>query len=93
MAAAHNLLETDEPYNLLSGYRTSRTNAYLRSKSRRVAKDSYHMKGKAADLRLSSRSVENIARAASSIKMGGVGRYYRSNFVHVDSGPIRTWVS
>ena len=91
LAAAHHLLETEEPYNLLSGYRTARTNAYLRSRSRRVAKDSYHMKGQAADLRLSSRSVSQLARAALSIRAGGVGRYSRSNFVHMDSGPVRTW--
>lgn len=91
IAAAHHLLETEEPFQLLSGYRTARTNAYLRSKSRKVAKDSYHIKGKAADLRLSSRSVQQMARAALSINAGGVGRYSRSNFVHMDSGPVRTW--
>lgn len=91
LAAAHHLLETEEPFQLLSGYRTARTNAYLRSRSRKVAKDSYHIKGKAADLRLSSRSVDQMARAAMSINIGGVGRYSRSNFVHMDSGPVRAW--
>jgi uncharacterized protein YcbK (DUF882 family) len=91
LAAAHHLMETEEPYQLLSGYRTARTNAYLRSRSRKVAKDSYHIKGKAADVRLSSRSVNQMARAAASINVGGVGRYSRSNFVHMDCGPIRTW--
>lgn len=91
IAASHNLLDTDEPFLLLSGYRTSRTNSMLRSKSRSVAKDSYHVKGMAADLRLRSRSVGQIARAGLSCRAGGVGRYSRSNFVHLDCGPIRSW--
>lgn len=91
LAAAHNLLETEEPFLLLSGYRTSRTNRMLRSRSRRVAKDSYHVKGMAADIRLGSRSVGQIARAGVACRAGGVGRYSGANFVHLDSGPIRTW--
>ena len=91
MAAAHNLMDIDEPYLLLSGYRTPQTNAMLRRRSRRVAKTSLHMKGQAADLRLKSRSVSQMARAAKACNAGGVGRYSRSNFVHMDCGPIRTW--
>lgn len=91
IAATHNLLDVNEPYMLLSGYRCPATNAMLRSKSRSVAKNSLHMKGQAADLRLASRSVSQISRAASSCHAGGVGRYSRSNFVHMDCGPVRTW--
>ena len=91
MAAAHNLLDVDEPYMLLSGYRTSQTNALLRSRSRGVAKNSLHVQGQAADLRLASRSVHQMSRAASACKAGGVGRYSSSNFVHMDCGPVRTW--
>lgn len=91
LAAAHNILDTNEPFQLLSGYRSQRTNSMLRSRSRRVAKDSYHVKGMATDVRLSSRSVSQMARAAVSCHGGGVGRYSRSNFVHMDCGPIRTW--
>ena len=93
MAATLNLLDTDEPFLVLSGYRTSRTNNMLRFKSRNVAKQSYHVKGMAADLRLGSRSVKQIARAGVSCRSGGVGKYYRSNFVHLDCGPVRSWVS
>lgn len=93
IAATHNLLDTDEPFQLLSGYRTRHTNSMLRSKSRRVAKDSYHVKAMAADLRIGSRSVAQVAKAGTALRQGGVGRYYRSNFVHLDCGPIRTWVS
>lgn len=91
MAASHNLLDANEPYMLLSGYRSPATNAMLRRRSRGVAKNSLHMKGQAADLRLASRSVSQMARAASACKAGGVGRYSRSNFVHMDCGAVRSW--
>ena len=91
MAAAHNLMDVSEPYMLLSGYRSPKTNAMLRSRSSGVAKNSLHLKGQAADLRLNSRSVNQMARAASACKAGGVGRYSGSNFVHMDCGAVRTW--
>lgn len=91
MAATHNLLEVSEPYMLLSGYRSPATNAMLRARSSGVARDSLHMKGQAADLRLSSRSVGQMAQAAAACAAGGVGRYSRSNFVHMDCGPVRHW--
>jgi uncharacterized protein YcbK (DUF882 family) len=91
IAATQNLLETDEPYLMLSGYRTPHTNAMLRSNSRGVASNSYHMKGMAADLRMKSRSIKQMAKAALSCNAGGVGTYGRSNFVHMDCGPVRTW--
>ncbi|WP_170760713.1 YcbK family protein [Ruegeria lacuscaerulensis] len=91
MAASHNLLDVNEPYMLLSGYRSPQTNAMLRSRSRRVAKNSLHMKGQAADLRLASRSVSQMAKAAMSCRAGGVGKYSRSNFVHMDCGEVRSW--
>ena len=91
MAAAHNLLDVNEPYMLLSGYRSPQTNAMLRSRSRGVAKNSLHVRGQAADLRLSSRSVNQMARAALACQGGGVGLYSGSNFVHMDCGVVRSW--
>ncbi|MBN2907167.1 MAG: DUF882 domain-containing protein [Rhodobacteraceae bacterium] len=91
MAAAHSLMDVHEPYMLLSGYRSPQTNAMLRARSSGVAKNSLHMKGQAADLRLQSRSVNQMARAASACHSGGVGRYSGSNFVHMDCGPVRSW--
>ena len=91
MAAAHNLMDAREPYLLLSGYRSPKTNAMLRARSRGVAKNSRHMVGEAADLRLGSRSVNQMYRAAVACRGGGVGRYSRSNFVHMDCGPVRSW--
>lgn len=93
MTAAHNLMDVSEPYMLISGYRSPKTNAMLRSRSSGVAKNSRHLKGEAADLRLNSRSVNQMARAAASCNAGGVGRYSGSNFVHMDCGPVRSWGS
>ncbi len=91
LAAAHRLLETSEPFNLLSGYRSPKTNAMLRRNNRGVATKSYHMKGMAADLKLRSRSVHQMASAGLACRSGGVGRYARSGFVHMDCGPVRSW--
>ncbi|MCA1774497.1 MAG: DUF882 domain-containing protein [Loktanella sp.] len=91
MAASHRLLDVNEPYMLLSGYRSPETNTMLRSRSSGVAKNSLHLSGKAADLRLSSRSVRDMARAAQACAAGGVGSYSGSNFVHMDCGAVRSW--
>ncbi|MFP7572043.1 YcbK family protein [Marivita sp. S2033] len=91
MAAAHSLMESNEPYMLLSGYRSPKTNNMLRSRGSGVAKNSLHLKGQAADLRMNARSVNQMARAAAACKAGGVGRYSNSNFVHMDCGPVRAW--
>ncbi len=93
MAATHRLLDVSEPYTLLSGYRTPQTNAMLRSRSRGVARNSLHMAGQAADLRLKNRSVNQMYKAARACRAGGVGKYSRSNFVHMDCGQVRTWGS
>ena len=90
-AAAHRLMDVNEPYMMLSGYRSPKTNSMLRSSSGGVARNSLHMVGQAADLRLKSRSVGQMYQAATACKAGGVGRYSRSNFVHMDCGPVRTW--
>lgn len=91
LSASHNLMNATEPYMLLSGYRSPATNKMLRSRSRGVAKNSRHMVGEAADVRLSSRSVNQMFRAATACAGGGVGKYSRSDFVHMDCGPVRTW--
>ncbi len=91
LAAVHNLVEADEPYMLLSGFRSQRTNRMLASRSGNVATNSLHLVGEAADIRLRSRSVNQVARAAEACNIGGVGRYSRSNFVHLDCGNVRSW--
>lgn len=91
MAATQNILDTSEPFEVVSGYRSPKTNAMLRSRSRGVARNSYHTRGMAVDLTMKTRSAREIAGAAISLGAGGVGRYSRSNFAHVDSGPKRDW--
>ena len=91
IAATQVLLDTEEPFELLSGYRTIKTNKMLSRVTPGVARNSFHIKGMAADLRMRSRSVNQIAKAAESCNSGGVGRYVRSSFVHIDCGPTRRW--
>lgn len=93
MAATHDLLDCSEPFDVVSGYRCPKTNAMLRERGRGVAKNSYHLKGMAVDLACRARSVRQVASAARSLGAGGVGRYSRSEFTHVDSGPVRHWGS
>ncbi|HEY0212371.1 MAG TPA: DUF882 domain-containing protein [Paenirhodobacter sp.] len=90
-AASHRLMDSNEPYMMLSGYRSAQTNAMLRARSSGVARNSLHIRGMAADLRMKSRSVSQIYAAATACNAGGVGQYNRSNFVHMDCGQIRTW--
>ncbi|OOH89629.1 hypothetical protein BMT54_06210 [Pasteurellaceae bacterium 15-036681] len=76
---------------LLSGYRSAQTNARLRSRSRGVASNSYHIQGMAMDFYIEGVPLARIKNVAESLSNGGVGYYPRSNFVHVDTGPVRTW--
>jgi uncharacterized protein YcbK (DUF882 family) len=90
-ADTHRALGSDHPFQLISGYRSPKTNNMLRSNSSGVARKSFHMRGMAADLRLRDRSLQQIARAASNSGAGGIGLYPGSDFVHVDTGPVRRW--
>lgn len=93
MTAAHKLMDTSEPYTLISGYRTPHTNRMLRRRSGGVARHSLHLDAQAADLRMGSRSVSQMSRAAQACRAGGVGKYTSSNFVHMDCGRVRSWGS
>lgn len=87
------VLGTNEPVHVLSGYRTPETNAKLRRRSSGVAKYSLHMEGRAADIYVPGVSVKRLQKAALEMKAGGVGLYSKSNFVHIDTGQIRHWGS
>lgn len=82
---------TSESYETLSGYRSPKTNSMLKHETRGVASNSFHMYGQAVDIRMQNYSTDNLRRAALSLKAGGVGYYPRSNFIHVDTGKVRTW--
>jgi uncharacterized protein YcbK (DUF882 family) len=79
------------PFHVISGYRSPATNARLRKRSRGVARRSYHIEGKAIDIRLPGYDTRRLRNACLSLRSGGVGYYNTSNFVHVDTGPVRTW--
>lgn len=76
---------------VLSGYRTEATNRMLRARSRGVASRSLHLVGKAVDMRLEGQSIASTRKTALRLAAGGVGYYPRSNFVHLDTGAVRSW--
>ena len=88
------VLHTDQPYHVISGYRSPQTNAMLRTRGGShtgVASSSLHMIGKAIDIRLPGVKLAHLHDAAMSLKLGGVGYYPSSDFVHVDTGRVRYW--
>jgi len=86
-------LEVRKPFHIVSGYRSPATNADLRKHSDGVAKNSLHMQGRAIDIRIEGLDTRRIRNAALSMRRGGVGYYEKSDFVHLDTGSIRTWGS
>lgn len=82
---------TNKPVQLISGYRSLATNNSMREPGSGVAKHSYHTLGQAMDFHIQGIELSNIRKAALKMRMGGVGYYPRSNFVHIDTGPARTW--
>ena len=78
-------------YEVISGYRSPRTNAKLHAEGHGVAEHSLHMEGRAIDVRLLGCDLETFRNAALKAARGGVGYYPSSNFVHVDTGRVRTW--
>lgn len=78
-------------FEVISGYRSPRTNAALRHVTTGVAENSLHIQGRAIDVRLTSAKTTALRDAAIALRTGGVGYYAESNFVHVDTGKFRTW--
>jgi len=93
----HNVLarlgRPDGTIDIVCGYRTPWTNNFLRTRSRHtgVAKDSQHVQAKAIDIRIPGVRTRTLRDVALSLDEGGVGYYPRSQFVHVDVGPVRRW--
>jgi uncharacterized protein YcbK (DUF882 family) len=84
-------LRSNSPFEIISAYRSPETNAMLHARSGGVATKSQHLLGKAIDIRLADRDLREVQRAALSLGGGGVGYYARSGFVHLDTGPERSW--
>ncbi|XHY20928.1 hypothetical protein ViNHUV68_16360 [Vibrio sp. NH-UV-68] len=84
-------LGVESEVQIISGYRSPATNEALRSRSDGVAKKSYHMLGQALDFRLDGVELKRVRDIARELDFGGVGYYPRSNFVHIDTGPVRYW--
>ena len=88
------VLHTDQPYHVISAYRSPLTNSMLRTRGGShtgVASGSLHMVGKAIDIRMPGVKLAHLHAAAMSLKLGGVGYYPSSDFVHVDTGRVRYW--
>jgi len=83
---------TDAPFHIISGYRSPKSNAYLRTTGGGgVASNSLHLVGKAIDIRVPGLKLRELYKAALDLRGGGVGIYPDSDFVHVDVGRVRTW--
>lgn len=87
----HTLSGSNEPLEIICGYRSPQTNEKLRHQTSGVAKHSYHTLGQAADINIKDIPLEELHRIAISLNAGGVGFYPHSGFIHVDIGPVRTW--
>jgi uncharacterized protein YcbK (DUF882 family) len=81
----------EDTFEIISAYRSPETNTMLRKQGRGVAKRSQHLEGKAIDVRLRGVHTARLRDAAIKLQLGGVGYYRESDFVHVDSGRVRTW--
>ncbi len=84
-------VETPGAFHIICGYRSPATNAMLSERSDGVAKHSLHMDGKALDLNLPGKDLAQLHAAALSLGAGGVGFYPASDFIHMDTGRVRTW--
>jgi uncharacterized protein YcbK (DUF882 family) len=87
----HGAFEGRGRFEVISGYRSPQTNEALRHVSSGVAKDSFHLSGRAIDMRLTSAKTDQLRDAAVALQSGGVGYYADTNFVHIDTGAFRTW--
>lgn len=84
-------LGTEKPFHIISGFRSSQTNAMLAGKSGGVAQKSLHMLGQAIDIRIPGVRTVGVRDQAKNMQRGGVGYYAESDFVHVDTGRVRYW--
>jgi len=91
MALIQKRAKTRNPIEIFSGYRSPKTNNRLRRNTNGVAKNSFHMYGQALDMHIDNYSTNSLRKIAVGLRAGGVGYYPKSQFVHVDTGSIRSW--
>ena len=84
-------LDPDAVFEVISAYRSPQTNEMLRTTTNGVARFSHHVKGNAIDVRLRGVRTKNLRDTAMRMHRGGVGFYPESDFVHMDTGPVRFW--
>lgn len=87
------LFKPNQAIEIISGYRSPKTNEKLRAIGHGVAKRSLHMQGKAIDIRIPGINLRQVRKAALALKSGGVGYYPKSGFIHLDVGRVRQWGS
>lgn len=76
---------------LTSGFRSFKRNAEMAQKNENVARQSYHTKGQAADIKIPDVKGKAVAAIAQTVQGGGVAYYPQSQHIHVDVGAVRTW--
>ncbi len=91
LSAIRNVTESQGTFEIISAYRSPKTNKALRQQGGGVAKRSLHMQGRALDIRLTDVRTADLRKAALAMKSGGVGYYPKSNFIHLDNGRVRFW--
>ena len=84
-------MDSDIAFDVISGYRSPKTNEMLRQRGAGVNENSLHMTGRAIDVRLPGRDTAGLRDMAIAKRAGGVGYYAQSDFVHIDVGQIQTW--
>lgn len=81
----------DPSFEVISGFRSASSNEMLRAQGGGVSRQSLHLKGKAIDVRLKGVGCDRVTEIALDLARGGVGYYRRSDFVHLDTGRVRSW--
>ena len=85
------MLGLNQPFDVICGYRSPLTNARLHAERAGVANNSFHIHGRAVDIRIERLDLRRIHNAALAMHRGGVGYYPGSKFIHLDTGTFRTW--
>ncbi len=84
-------LTTPCEFQIISAYRSPATNSMLQANSNGVAKHSMHLEGRALDIRIPKVPLARLHQQALAMNVGGVGYYPKSDFVHIDTGRVRSW--